>query len=585
MDRRFTSSVLVVIGALVLHGCALFTPGLDAIKQGDASTIRSFLDKGGNPNAVERDALSGEEMPLLAHALGLARYDIAELLIQRGANPDLAAKPFFLHTERFHTLTDLSVEMLLAAGMNPTLQITEKGTQPIHYACGGKSSFNLLLQKGASIPDPKNSSQTKEIADGQSVLARCIKHYSDIDRMLTSIKSDGSNHFVRDLYTDQQTTARNSIVFLLNYGVDPNANLTFNDGTRLPIILYAYRYAPDIARLLLDRGADLFATRTPGNLTVLHTAARFANANDVRDLLDRARSTIQRQTRSAPEAEKRFTAWVNQTFSQIESSEKGATALHRAATEEKLDVLRVLIEYGADPSLKNNQGQTAQNILTAKKQDREETQQLLAAAERRRAEEAAEAKRQSAQNTQLALGILGSVALAKGMSGPNYSDAQRSEVIGAFVTDRVNAMNGSETHNLEQASTKAQDELDLNLLAKQTQQNKSSGNLAAPPISTVTAAPTPAADYDALYAPPGQEITYSCAGYAPVKETITSDAQCTAAVIAWKNISCRADWLTHRATEAMYECGVRYSRGAPRAANQDRLDGTRKMIQQYGYAK
>lgn len=64
----------------------------------------------------------------------------------------------------------------------------------------------------------------------------------------------------------------------------------------------------------------------------------------------------------------------------------------------------------------------------------------------------AEDRKRSYENAQGILAVAGAAVIGKSMSGPSYTDAQRSAVVDAYVQDRMNAANGSSTNQFESAA-------------------------------------------------------------------------------------------------------------------------------------
>lgn len=121
-----------------------------------------------------------------------------------------------------------------------------------------------------------------------------------------------------------------------------------------------------VAILLLDRGAPVNA-RSDGGRTPLHLASRSASAPMVEMLLERARADANAQTA------------------------RGRTPLHYAASkaedgdEERREVLRVLRDWGADPTVEDDEGETARDV--AQKRGHWDAAATLRRAERRWEEE------------------------------------------------------------------------------------------------------------------------------------------------------------------------------------------------------
>ncbi len=141
---------------------------------------------------------------------------------------------------------------------------------------------------------------------------------------------------------------------------DPNAKIVRGD-KKIPVLIKAYAARqPGIARTLLDNGADPFAQMEPGGGTVLHLFAETGNAGEARDVIARAKVTARQRAGSPEEADKIVFEWLARPF------EAGYTAMHIAAMNGKTDVISLLIENGADPSLKDKRNRTAQYHLNQK---------------------------------------------------------------------------------------------------------------------------------------------------------------------------------------------------------------------------
>ena len=141
---------------------------------------------------------------------------------------------------------------------------------------------------------------------------------------------------------------------------DPNAKIVRGD-KKIPVLIKAYAVRqPGIARELLEQGADPFSQMEPGGGTVLHLFAETGNVGEARDVIARARLAVRQRAGSPEEADKIFFEWLDRPF------QAGYTAMHIAAMNGKTDVISLLIENGADPSLKDKRNRTAQYHLDQK---------------------------------------------------------------------------------------------------------------------------------------------------------------------------------------------------------------------------
>lgn len=141
---------------------------------------------------------------------------------------------------------------------------------------------------------------------------------------------------------------------------DPNAKIVRGD-KKIPVLIKAYAVRqPGIARALLEKGADPFSQMEPGGGTLLHLFAETGNVGEARDVIARAKLAANQRARSPEEADKILSEWLDRPF------EAGYTAMHIAAMNGQTDVISLLIENGADPSLKDKRNRTAQYHLDRK---------------------------------------------------------------------------------------------------------------------------------------------------------------------------------------------------------------------------
>ena len=132
-----------------------------------------------------------------------------------------------------------------------------------------------------------------------------------------------------------------TVKILLDYKVDVNTQGPDNWtsihyvslGSPLPATPHnSPQLLPDVARLLLEHGADVSA-RTNRGSTTLHVAASYGRVEVVRVLLEYGANL---------DAE----------------DNKGRTPLHDAADNGRVEIVRMLLEHSADADLKDNEGRT-----------------------------------------------------------------------------------------------------------------------------------------------------------------------------------------------------------------------------------
>jgi len=225
----------------------------------------------------------------LAVASRFGHAEAARVLLEHGADTNTRDKydwsPLERASENGHA--DV-VRVLLEHGAN-VMARDSTGTTPLHTssAYGQPRSARVLLEHGADV-------HAKGM-DGVTPL-----HWASNERV-----------------------AR----ILLDHGADPNAKDNFS---RTPLREARVKRRPEVARLLLERGAEDYSADAMANITPLHTASATGQLADARELLQ----------------------------SGADVNSKGIdnnTPLHCASNER---VARILLDHGADPNAQNSYNRT-----------------------------------------------------------------------------------------------------------------------------------------------------------------------------------------------------------------------------------
>jgi uncharacterized protein len=239
--------------------------------------IRFLLDAGADPNAANMDGTTALGVQ------GCIALPVAELLVSRGAKVDAASDASGFTP--LHTCAGEGdpavVEFLLAQGAVANA-VRVDGSTPLHDAAqrGHRAVIEVLLRHGA---DPA---------------ARDTERRTPLWVAIDHAQRDAVKALAPDAVLDV-----------------PNGNgIT-------PLMKALYGTHEDIARWLVERGADVRARAASGE-TALHVAAAYASADMVRFLLDRG-------------------ADVNA------ATDSGGSALDRAEHSDKPDIAALLRERGA----------------------------------------------------------------------------------------------------------------------------------------------------------------------------------------------------------------------------------------------
>lgn len=469
MQNRFFETLLVVLISamtLFMSGCSTISSPIKSIAAQDINGLRNALDAGVSPDYVEPIDASRHGLPgysLVTASLWVERTDMVDLLFQRGADPHKAAMNAFplLNRQNFRGENGLWVTTLINHGVDPNDKLVG-GRTPLHFICIRPGAIEFLVSKGARIDELANSPDVGGRAE--TPLGACLNEINtaqDEIKMLLASKYGSTPGLTNGDTIDRDNLVKGALM-LLKLGADPSAVIV-RGSNKVPLIIKAYTITqPGIARALLDHGADVMARTEPTGESVLHVLAKIGTANDVLDVIARAKIAVRSKTHNPREANQVLFSWLDQL------SVEGKTAMHLAGANGRMNVIQALIENGADASLRDRNGRTTQQLV-AEKIERDEAAVVEANENyRRRLEKADDDARESAANRQGMLAILGSVAIAKGMSGQNYTDDQRRTVIDSYVKDRVNAADGVTTDNFGQSVNTVKRDMDLALLSTQT---------------------------------------------------------------------------------------------------------------------
>jgi ankyrin repeat protein len=298
---------------------------------------RYLLDSGANVNIQKRKdyARLMEDCGTALHAaIWKEDIEMAQYLLSRGADVNTVSKEFGSPLSTAASLGKESfLKLLLEAGANPDIDDGRRGT-PLFHAIRHKKlcSVEFLIKSGARV----------------NIVCR------QESCMVTPLTEAILNDF------------EGGIKVLLENRADVSAASEFNEGREPPLHTASKRGKVPITRMLLDHGADV-NRQIEGGWTALHFAARNGNEDVVKLLVEVYHADMSLRlvngglclhsaaTSKSPDQLKVIESLLQLGANINGSNYTGRTALHWAVEGEQVAAVRLLLQRGADTSVRETE--------------------------------------------------------------------------------------------------------------------------------------------------------------------------------------------------------------------------------------
>ena len=373
-----------ILPALLSAACFAATNGntalVDAAKNQDREAVRALLKQHVDVNAPEADGTTA--LHWAAHWNDL---ETAELLLKEGAN--VAALNRYGATplsEASRIGSAALIGKLLDAGADPNTLATAQGETVLMKAAraGNLDAVKVLLDHAADV-------NAKEIFRGQTalmwasaeghvdVIQALVAHGADLDvrsfdRDTTPPKIEAGTPLApiaRGGLTALLFAAREGQMDAVRALLDGKANINVvdSDGNNA-LVLATLNSHYDLAQMLIDRGADVNIAAKNGR-TALYTAVEMHDVDwsprparketDKTTSMDIIRSLVDHKAEVNARLKAAAPIWKLAQDMGSRTMAEGATPFMRAARSTDLDLMRYLLDHGADPKLANKDGLTA----------------------------------------------------------------------------------------------------------------------------------------------------------------------------------------------------------------------------------
>ncbi len=369
MRLRRHAAALAQVAAVCLSAGSVLAAGADlqlieAVKARDQRSVRALLDRGADVNAREGDGATA-----LHWAVERDDAEVADALLRAGA--DVTAANDYGVTPASLACLNRNAAMLgqlLAAGADPnaatslgeTLLMTCTGT-------GAADAVAMLLDRGASV-------NAREASYGQTALMRAaagadpevvrllLAHGADIHaRSTTYLLPVSLGNPLDDVgggavmvpqrgYTPLLFAARHGRVenvrLLLDAGADVDDAAPTGESA---LVVASFSGQGRVAALLLERGAD--PDDQGAGYTPLHTAVVRGDLELVEALCARGADPNARLAEGSQQRREAYWFALSERW-------RGATPFWLAAKFAEVDIMRALVDSGADPLLAADDGTT-----------------------------------------------------------------------------------------------------------------------------------------------------------------------------------------------------------------------------------
>ncbi|XP_015929424.1 poly [ADP-ribose] polymerase tankyrase-2 [Parasteatoda tepidariorum] len=293
---------------------------LEASKAGDTEVVKKILSS--HLPVVNCRDVDGRQSTPLHFAAGYNRVSVVEYLLQHGADVHAKDKGGLVPLHNACSYGHYEVaELLVKYGANVNVADLWKFT-PLHEAAAkGKYEIVKLLLKHGADPSKKNRDSHTPldlVKEGDQDVADLLRG----DSALLDAAKKGNLSRVLKLVSPENINCRDS----------QGRNST-------PLHLAAGYNNLEVAEFLLEHGADVNA-QDKGGLIPLHNASSYGHL-DIAALLIKYNTVVNATDR-----------W-------------GFTPLHEAAQKGRTQLCALLLAHGADPTMKNHEGQTPYDLTTA----------------------------------------------------------------------------------------------------------------------------------------------------------------------------------------------------------------------------
>lgn len=343
---------------------------VDAAKVGDAKAVRALVRQSTDVNAAETDGMTA-----LHWAVQRRDLEMTDLLLDAGADFELAnrtgAKPLYLAAINGDAAV---IARLLDAGEDPNALLTTEGETVLMLVAytGNAQAVKVLLDRGAEA-------NTQQFRGQTALMWAAAEGHAEVVSLLLARGADPSLQSAASTKPERRPPGgMTALLFAARQGkidavralLDGGANIdqAGADSTS-PLLIAVVNGHYDIASLLIERGANPNIADANGR-TPLYAAIDLRNVQwsqaPAPELPQATHlAMIEQLVAAGADPSIKIAGKVGHrgSFDMRWSDLKGGTAFSRAAWNGDIEVMRLLLEHGADPSVVTEKGETSLLLL------------------------------------------------------------------------------------------------------------------------------------------------------------------------------------------------------------------------------
>lgn len=380
--------------AVSVNAAPADAPLADAVMQSDRAAVLTLLREKADVNATQPDGMTA-----LHWAARQNDVDTVQMLLKAGAKAGIATRygvtPLYLACLNGNAVM---IDLLLRAGIDPNSANPGGETALMTAArAGSLDAVRLLIERGADVNARENVRQQTAlmwaVLENHPDVARLlIEKGADVNAQTAVVIPDGTTGEPQatsgdigahgpGIYRPRAVPAPSGGMTALNFAAREGsmelAQILLDAGAEVhrpaangssPLVVATINNHIQLAIFLLERGADpnqadLFWKRTPLFAAVEVRNMDFTRESplpvaDTADPLDLIKALLAKGAN--PNAQVNTTpprGFMQGTASWVNFD--GQTAFIRAALAGDITLMRLLLEYNADPNIKTNEGSTA----------------------------------------------------------------------------------------------------------------------------------------------------------------------------------------------------------------------------------